>query len=63
MSVFELHTQVIHDKSVNIGLFFQHFTHGFASSMSGFAVDADNGGIRSIVARLQRSGEFIVKSK
>lgn len=39
--LFELHSQIIHDESIDVSLFFQHFAHWFATSVSGFAVDTN----------------------
>ena len=53
-----IHSQVIHDKAIDVRLFLQNFGHRLAFTVSGFAVDADNGRIRSVIAFLQGSGKF-----
>ena len=39
--LFAFHSQIIHDESIDVSLFFQHFAHWFATSVSSFAVDTN----------------------
>ena len=55
---FRFHAQIIHDESVNVGLLFQYFCHRFTCTVSGFAVDADQGRIGPVIVGLQGSGKL-----
>ena len=53
-----VHSQIVHDKAVNVRLFLKHLTHGLTCTMSCFAIDTDKRRIRSVITFLQGSCKF-----
>lgn len=55
---FWFHSQVIHNKRIDIRLLFHHLGNRFSSTVTRFAFDTDKSGIGSIVACLEHRGIF-----
>ena len=52
MFLFELHPHVVEDETIYVGLFFEDFGQGLATTMSCLGVDADEDGVGSHMAFL-----------
>lgn len=56
--LFDLHSQIIHDEAVDVGLLLEYFAHRLSTAVACLAVDADEHGAVALVTLLQRGSKL-----